>query len=723
MLFDTALGLSVLLITNLSLLYAAHLLVRRFAPQSPASVRLVATGTLFYAFIILIFQALSPFHAISRLWVTVACLALACLFHLLWGDKRNIEAEIGLITVWLKNGLQSRWAALLVIGAFVVLFSFSRALLMPPLAWDCLTYHLTVAALWIQKGSLVVLSAPDQLQYAHFPINGEIFASWLLLPFHNDLLVNTMNFPITLLGGMACYAIARELGLGRKQASFAPLLICFSPMIFPLITTEYVDPAVFAFCCAAVLFALRYLKEGCLSDALFALIAAGVVLGIKFTGIAITGLIFAAVIGTTALSKRHPSFFAKAGITILGLLIICALGGRQYILNAIDARNPFYPLPVRIMNHELFKGWSGVDQMNEWISEYEISQELDKLGPWERMYRKFYYLSLNAGPKFAPFLFLAIASLFVRSDYIPKRYCCFLSLIWIIPCIVYFTGTAMDFARKGYYLDSSTRFLSPCVAIFTIQGLAVMSRIKNHSRPIEVFLIGLFGWDLLYMKKTHLDEVGLLYPLVVVLMLVCVTLYNLGYERFATAFTGSKISSSSTGPVGFNRVIIKRWLAYCTGFIVLVLVLYCLQTYRDHTRYAYYRTHVDLNPIPGDTVNGWEFLDNPREKKTIALAMDWAAPGHNWFFYPLLGRWLQNEVVYLSAKYQGDVPARLHRGMLRGDNLSVWLYNAKKQRVDYILARTPWPIELRWMESRGDTFELVFYDKAFRIFRYRGEKE
>jgi hypothetical protein len=122
-------------------------------------------------------------------------------------------------------------------------------------------------------------------------------------------------------------------------------------------------------------------------------------------------------------------------------------------------------------------------------------------------------------------------------------------------------------------------------------------------------------------------------------------------------------------------------------------------------------------------VNGWEFLDNPREKKTIALAMDWAAPGHNWFFYPLLGRRLQNDVVYLSAQYKEDVPAWQHRGMLRGDDLSVWLYNVEKEKVDYVLARTPWPIEVRWMENRRDTFELVVSDKAFKIFRYRGEEE
>ncbi|MBW1916016.1 MAG: hypothetical protein JRI86_13955, partial [Deltaproteobacteria bacterium] len=121
----------------------------------------------------------------------------------------------------------------------------------------------------MKKGFLLLFKAPDQIiNAAHFPINGEIFASWLILPFNNDLLVNTMNFPITLLGGISCYAIARELGLTRKEASFAPALICFAPVIYIQITAEYVDNAVFAFCSASVLFTFRYVRRGYLPDSL-----------------------------------------------------------------------------------------------------------------------------------------------------------------------------------------------------------------------------------------------------------------------------------------------------------------------------------------------------------------------------------------------------------------------------------------------------------------------
>ena len=144
MLFNTLLGYAVFLITNTSLLYTSHLCIRRFLPNAPPSVRLVAIGLLYYSFIILIFQALSPFYAISKTWVTISCLLLALVSHFMWGDRRNLQADIEPIKSWIRDGLTSRWAALLIICGFVVLLSFSRALLMPPLAWDCLTYHLTL---------------------------------------------------------------------------------------------------------------------------------------------------------------------------------------------------------------------------------------------------------------------------------------------------------------------------------------------------------------------------------------------------------------------------------------------------------------------------------------------------------------------------------------------------------------------------------------------------
>ena len=719
MFFNTLVGCIIFLLTNGSLLYTAHLLVRRFFPNATASARLVAIGTLFYSFIILIFQTLSPFYAITRTGVTITCLLLALGSHFLWGKHRDLEADIEPLTTWLRDGLSSRWAALIIICGFVVVLSLSRALLMPPLAWDCLSYHLPFATLWIKKGTLLLFNAPDQIsENVHFPINGDIFASWLMLPFQTDIVVNIMNFPITLLGGISCYAIARELGLTRKEASFAPALICFAPMVYSQITTQYIDNAVFAFSSAATLFGLRFLRKGFPQDSILSLVAGGLVLGMKFTGIPVVGIIFLATVLKTIRLVNYSGFLKKLGLIICGLLILCALGGRQYILNGLYAGNPLYPFSLTIVNHEILEGSHKLEQVSEWVSNWEKEQGVDKLSFWEKEYKKFSYSRRTAGPKYLIFLIVALISLFIRPRGVSQKDWYFLAVLWIVGIVLFYANTSADFARRGVWMQGSTRFLSFPMAIFTIQGLTVIAKLGRYFKNIFFFMVILIAWDLMHINKTHIQGIEGLYPLVIVMLILVIIFFKRVLEMLdqkkGSSLTAKEVSRSGSST---NR----QWVVGILFFVTLTGGLYFLQSYRDTTRYSYYRDYFDYVDFPRTFVDGWEFLDQPDEKKTIAMSIGWAAPGHKWFFYPLLGRWLQNDVVYISAKYKWDAPIWLHRGLLRGNSRSTWLHNLKRKKVDCILVAKPWPIELRWMLSDQDAFQLVFSDQECKIFKYLGE--
>ena len=160
---DIIKGCAVFLTGNISLLYAAHLVTRRFYSAAPPAARLAASGTVFYALVVLTLQALSPLHAITGPGVAISSFVIALVFHLLWRKHRNFRADLEPVAAWVRNGLASRWSLLIIAGGFVVLLSLSRALLMPPMSWDSLTYHLTFAAYWVQKGSLLRFIAPDQI--------------------------------------------------------------------------------------------------------------------------------------------------------------------------------------------------------------------------------------------------------------------------------------------------------------------------------------------------------------------------------------------------------------------------------------------------------------------------------------------------------------------------------------------------------------------------------
>lgn len=722
MLLNIILGCCVFIITNFSLLYASHLVVRRFFSKFPPSVRLVAIGTLFYAFIILIFQALSPFHAISRTWVTATCLLLTAVAHFLWGNQRNLKSDIEPIKTWLRDGLSSRWSALIIICGFVVLLSFSRALLMPPLAWDCLTYHLTFATLWIKEGTLLLFKAPDQIQgCAHFPINGELFAAWLLLPFRSDILVNIMNFPITLLGGISCYAIARELRLSKKVASFASGLICFNPVIYNQLTTEFLDNAIFAFSVVSVLFAFRYLKEGNIRDGLLSSVPAGILLGIKYTAIPVVGLIFIAILLKTISLKKYSTFSKKMGLVFLCLLILCVLGGRKYIINSIDAGNPVYPFPLKILHYELFQGSSILEQEMEWMYEYEKEHGWDKYSLWEMEYRKFLYIKHTAGPKVFLLLLLASIALFARPKIVPKRCWYFLSSMWIIPLIVNYSESSANIARMGLWADLSTRYLSSYIALITIQGITVIERIGKHFNKIYFFLGILIVWDLMYINKNHLQEVEVFYSFVILLIILFLILFNYFYKRLMLPTERERGLFTSSSISRLRGSTTKLAVCFIFSFIVFSGGLYFLQSYRDSTRYLYYQEHLDLTPFPRNLVSGWEFLDRPGEQKTIAMTMGYKPPGHQWFFYPLFGKEFQNDIAYVSSKYKWEVPVWLHQGLMRGDDISIWRFNLERKKVNYIFLVKPWPIELQWMLAYQDEFQLVFSGQGCMVFKFMGE--
>jgi hypothetical protein len=728
MLLNIIIGFSVFLLTNLCLLYTSHLVVRRFFSHATPSVRLTATGTLFYAFIIIIFQALSPLHAITKLGVTATCFLLAFSAHLAWGNCKNFNAEIEPIRTWIRDGLNSRWSALIIFCGFVILLSLSRALLMPPLAWDCITYHLTFATLWIKKGTLLFFNAPDQIaENVHFPINGNIFAAWLLLPFRTDLLVNVMNFPITFLGGIACYSIARELGLNRREASFAPALICFAPMIYAQITTQYIDNAVFAFSMVSVLFSLRYLTRGDVYDGIFSIVAAGILLGIKYTGIPVVGIIFVVTTLKTVRLVGSVGLLKKAGLIIVSVLILCSLGGRQYLLNAFDAGNPLYPLPFNIFGHEILEGSLKLDQINEYVLQYEKNLGWDKFSLWEKEYRRFTFEQNTAGPKFFIFLFLALISLFIKPSNVSKANWFFLIVLWVLPIVLFYTNSIADFARRANWIESSTRFLSFPIALYTIQGLFIVKKVSKYIKEIDFLLVVFIALDLLYVNKVHLQNIAALYPFIVFMIFLIIILFNFFLENLKSAIAQEKISyvtNDSNSKLLFrptDSIIGIKWIVCIVGLITLFAACYFFQIYRDNTRYSYYRFHFDYSYIPRNFVNAWEFLDDPNEKKTIAMTMGWDPPGHQWFFYPLLGRRLQNDVVYLSAKYKWSVPSWLHRGQLRGNDFSIWRYNLKRKKADYIFMVKPWPIELRWLLSDNDNYKLIFTDRDCKIFKVIGE--
>jgi hypothetical protein len=373
------------------------------------------------------------------------------------------------------------------------------------------------------------------------------------------------------------------------------------------------------------------------------------------------------------------------------------LGGRQYINNAIVAGNPIYPFPFKIFSQTVFPGWSQAEQIEKAIS--ETVPLIDKKELLKSELSKFCYRTLSAGPKFPLFFVLAVIALFSTNMSAPKKYLWFITFLWVVPVATLYMDTSSTLAKRTDLTAVNTRYFAPYIALFTIQGLVIIRKIRSRFKIIDFFLALLVAWDLFHADTSHLKDVAALYPIAVLLVPLMFLVYWFSIER--------------------KKAVTKRWGVYAAGFIIGVGALVFLQIYRDSTRYIYYQSYTDLHTIPTDYVAAWKMLDTPDEVKTIALTKGWDPLLHTWFFYPLMGSRLQNNIIYVSAKYRDAAVTQFDRGSLRGDTISVWLENLAHNNVGYILVQKPWPIELGWLEEKSDRFQRIAENKKWQLFRCR----
>src|SRR5918994_5448661 len=88
------------------------------------------------------------------------------------------------------------------------------AIVLPPFAYDALTYHLTTVATWLQNGNLD--PTPLSLCCARYPNNAELMFAWPVLFLGRDALVDTVQIAFAALGALAAAGVARSAGLSAR---------------------------------------------------------------------------------------------------------------------------------------------------------------------------------------------------------------------------------------------------------------------------------------------------------------------------------------------------------------------------------------------------------------------------------------------------------------------------------------------------------------------------
>lgn len=681
--------------------------MKRFHSDLPNAARWTAIGMLCICLIIIIFMVTAHLHLFDRGVVTVLCLVLAIIAHLTLKHHCALSIELKAITNWLKWAIASRGNLLFITVVVVISISTIRALLMPPLSWDSLVYHLFFAGTWVQQKGMVLLSVPIEMDACtHFPINGEMIAAWAMLPFHSDLMVNLINFPFFLLGSFAFYALAREFNLNKKFASLLVCLVCFSPMIYSYITTTYVDIPVFAELIGAVLFFFRFLRIKHRMDAIFIFLCLGLAIGTKLTALHITALICSFTFFSILWKNlKQNNFLSSLSLIGVGLGMMILIGGNQYIKNWHQAGNPLYPYQISVGKHTLFSGSIYLEKVAQEMGlgtrqlDFANVQAMFSYSPTDH--------PRTAGPKFLFLVIVAVASLIFKPQVKPKYRFWLLTLLWLIPMFLfYFDNSVNSVLARRFWPNDCSRFLITPLALATLVALLQFARTRTIF-PLINFLLPLFIIADLFMVNYRFR-----YPI-----------FNYLFWFLSISTIGIFLVVKSLANFN-NSKSIRLLLAIFVGVIILVLTATTLklQEYKDTTRLSYFKYYTALHDFPRQFADGWNWCDNPDTPQTIALTTGKAHSGHNWFFYPLMGSHLQNRVVFASINRKGVYPTHIDRGLSNENgDFNTWRYNLQAQNVDLIFVQEPFPIELKWIKSNPEFFKLKHQDADFYIYQFLPE--
>jgi hypothetical protein len=345
------LGLGLLLVASAVLLIAAGATTALLRPDS----RIDAAVTL---------------GVVAAAGVAASLLACGATGHLRAGPVLAIEAlwAVGAVLLTVRAGLtpprrrlrrpslpDPGWEPVIVALAVAALgWQLLVALVLPPFAYDALTYHLTTVATWLQNGNLD--PTPLSLCCARYPDNAELMFAWPVLFLGRDALVDTVQIAFAVLGALAAAGVARSAGLGARGSAAAGGLFLVTPAVLTQAPTNFADVVVAACAIAALHALVRFAATRAPQRLVVAGLAAGLLLGMKGTGVVwagalvLTGLVLAWWPQRSGRVSRRAPAGAIAGF----LAATFALGTYWYALNWIDTGNPAYPFRVQAAGVRLF---------------------------------------------------------------------------------------------------------------------------------------------------------------------------------------------------------------------------------------------------------------------------------------------------------------------------------------------------------------------------------
>lgn len=580
----------------------------------------------------------------------------------------------------------------------------ARAAAAPPLGWDGLTYHLLKAGRFVQDGGLVPEAAPAGWRvYEHLAPGGEVLWAWAMLPLHADTLVPLAEAAAWAAIPLAVYALARQLGATAARAALAAATVGALPAAVAQIGSGYVDTAAGAALLLGAVFVVRSwtAPETGRFEPVLAAAGLGLAIGIKLS-VAPAAAVLAVLLAAGIWRRRTPmprspssakeGRFEARGRLLAACVAAAAVGAPSYLATWAATGSPLFPLGLRIAGREILPGLDAV--VTGAGSRPVGAAEAVALALWRPTSEGAF---IGLGLAVLPVAVLAIAALpRVLGDRRLRGVALGLAGVAIATAAAGFTG-ALEPVRTTLGAATGGRFFLAAPAVLAALGALARGRWATGAwcaaAGVALWQARPRGW-----VAEEAEPVAWVLALGVALAAVLIGLAVVA-RRWGT----------------------RRWrsgrsvVAILIAAFALAAGAATLDGLRERWRYPLWEAaarpqaplfHLHrLHPVYAAAWSLWRDLDRPRPLR-LAVTAGWDGRGHNWYRYPLLGRRLQNRVLYVPVTASGELVAyRDADRPAEAASVDAWLSRLLAARIDAVVSLAPrWTVEDAWARSAPELF-------------------
>ncbi len=307
-------------------------------------------------------------------WVVGLNLAISCTVVMWLYFSRRLPTLTDMRPI--LNALVSRiphnigWEniALTLLLGFLTLWFCIVIYFLPPRGIDDLVYHLPPLYEFVQSHQISLLPLELRHNFA-MPSGGDFLFLWPLIFFHDDWMIDGVQFVIALFGMAVLYSLTRCFSIPRRDALFVSLLFPFTPLVLGQAGSNYVDLIVAVSHLVLLYTCVRFWQTGDLSHLVFAGIASGFGLGVKYNLIPAVVAVQAIILSRFWRDKSFAGTLRGYAIYIASAVPLCLY---WYIRSYMETGHALYPysflLPAGNPFDSDFTGLYGLRRLPETVT-------------------------------------------------------------------------------------------------------------------------------------------------------------------------------------------------------------------------------------------------------------------------------------------------------------------------------------------------------------------